>query len=57
MNTEPIQSLTNNMIAPPERPNTTRQQPRRQLAIFKASKKFDAAELAYLKRAMKGLHA
>ncbi|MES0134545.1 hypothetical protein NKJ88_06215 [Mesorhizobium sp. M0016] len=49
--------LTNNMTAPPEPPHSTRQQRRRQLAMFRASKKFDAAELAYLKRAMKGLHA
>ncbi|CCV12892.1 hypothetical protein [Mesorhizobium sp. STM 4661] len=49
--------LTNNMVSPPPPPSSTRAQRRRQLAIFKASKKFDAAELAYLKRAMKGLQA
>lgn len=52
--TEP---LTNSMTSPPERPVSTRAQRRRQLAIFRASRKFDAAELSYLKRAMKGLHA
>lgn len=47
--------LDNNMTAPPERgPNRAAR--RKQLAFFKASKKFNAIELNYLKSAIKGLN-